>query len=137
MIALLQVNQHARYRFGDFAFQVAIHFAFKMLFQLRNSFPGNRGEDIQQVGDARFLFQIVTHYRRLVGVGDRTFNLLDHRFRIFQQADDVVAVVVGLGHLFRRLQQRHHARAGFRDKRLRHFKNIAVDGVKTLGDIAA
>ena len=134
VIALLQVNQHARYRFGDFAFQVAIHFAFKMLFQLRNSFPGNRGEDIQQVGDARFLFQIVTHYRRLVGVGDRTFNLLDHRFRIFQQADDVVAVVVGLGHLFRRLQQRQHARAGFRDKRLRHFKNIAVDGVKTLGE---
>ena len=70
-------------------------------------------------------------------VSDRTFDFLHYRFRIFQQADNVIAVIVRLGHLLGRLQQRHYARARFRNKRLRHLKDIAIQRVETLGDIAA
>ena len=109
----------------------------KMLLQLRNTLTGNGREDIQQVGDARFVLHVVAHHWRLIGVGHRTLELFHHRFRIFQQADNVVAVIVRLGHLLGRLQQRHHARAGLRNKRLWHFEHIAVNRVKALGDIAA
>ncbi len=40
----------------------------------------------------RFVLHIVANYRRLVGVSDRTFDFLHYRFRIFQQADNVIRV---------------------------------------------
>ncbi|CNV14760.1 Uncharacterised protein [Salmonella enterica subsp. enterica serovar Bovismorbificans] len=137
MIALLQLRQHSGNRLRHFAFQMAIHFTFKLFFQFRNALTGHGGKDIQQVRDTRFLFHIITHYRRLVGVSDRTFDFLHYRFRIFQQADHVITVIVRFGHFLRRLQQRHHARAGFWNKRFRYFENITIQPVKTLGDIAA
>ena len=116
---------------------MAIHLAFKVFFQLWNTLAGDARKNIQQVGDARFLFQVVTNDRRLFGVGHRAFDLLDHGFRIFQQANHVVTVIVRLGHLLRRLEQRHHARTRLRNKRLRHFEHVAINGVETLGNIAA
>ena len=116
---------------------MTIHFAFEVLFQLRNALTGNGGENIQQVGNTRFVLHVVAYNRRLFRVGHRTFDFLNHRFRIFQQTDHVVAVVIRLGHFLRRLQQRHHARAGFRNERLRHFEDVAIQGIKALGDIAA
>ena len=136
VITLLQLGQHTGNGVCHFTFQVAVHLAFEVFFQFRNALAGHTGEDIQQVGDARFVLHVVAHYRRLVGVGDRALELFDDGFRIFQQADNVVAVIVRLGHLLGRLQQRHHARTGLRNKRLWHFKHIAVNRVKALGDIA-
>ncbi|CZW17140.1 Uncharacterised protein [Enterobacter hormaechei] len=137
MIALLQLGQHAGNRVCHFAFQVAVHLAFKVFFQLRDALSGHTGENVQQVGHARFVLHVVAHHWRLVGVGHRTLELFHHRFRIFQQADNVVAVIVRLGHLFGRLQQGHHARAGFRNKRLRHFEHVTVKRIEALGNIAA
>jgi hypothetical protein len=56
-----------------------------VLLQLRNGFPGDRGEDIQQVGDARFLFQVVAHHKGEVAeaVSGMLIDLQEryHRFR--------------------------------------------------------
>ncbi|GCL81956.1 hypothetical protein ExPCM15_00397 [Escherichia coli] len=137
VVTFLQFSQHTGNGISHFTFQMTIHLAFELFFQFRDALARYRRKDIQQVGNARFVLHIVANYRRLVGVSDRAFDFLHYRFRIFQQADNVIAVIVRLGHLLGRLQQRHYARARFRNKRLWHLKDIAVQRVETLGDIAA
>ena len=137
MITFLQFSQHTGNGISHFTFQMTIHLAFELFFQFRDALARYRRKDIQQVGNARFVLHIVANYWRLVGVSDRAFDFLHYRFRIFQQADNVIAVIVRLGHFLGRLQQRHYARARFRNKRLWHLKDIAVQRVETLGDIAA
>ncbi|MNE73405.1 hypothetical protein D3C80_1694150 [compost metagenome] len=49
VVTLLQLTQHAGYRFGYRTFQVAVHLAFKLGFQLSDALAGHTGENIQQV----------------------------------------------------------------------------------------
>ena len=137
MIAFLQLGQHAGNRFGHFTLQVTVHFPFEVLLKLRNTLAGNAGENVQQVRNARFVLHVVAHNWRLIAVGHCTFDLLDHRFRIFQQTNHVIAVVIRLRHFLGRLQQGHHARTGLRNERLRNFEHITINRVEALGDIAA
>ena len=47
VITLLKLGQHTGNGLCDFTFQMTIHFAFEVLFQLRNALAGDRREDIQ------------------------------------------------------------------------------------------
>ena len=114
---------------------MAIHLAFKAPLQIDDGLTGSTMQQRQQVGDPWFFGNIEAHDRRLFGVGNGTLDLFGDRLGIFEQSDNVVLVLIRLGHLLRRILQTHDPGTLFWNKWLRHRKEVAVQGVEAVSDV--
>ncbi len=114
---------------------MAIHFTFKLFFPVQECLTGHGGKNIQQVRDTAF-FHIITHYRRTVGVSDRTFDF-HYRFRLSSRPIHVITVIVRFGHFLVGSSSDITRAPDFGINGSGTFENIAIQPAETLGDIAS
>ncbi len=104
--------------------------AFKVLLQLRNALAGHTGEDIQQVGNPRFVLYIVAHNRRLVGVGHGTLELLTTDFGSSSRPITLLRLSSDLDIFWSAPAATSRVHQGFWNKWLWHFEHFPYRALK-------
>ncbi|CSB02099.1 Uncharacterised protein [Vibrio cholerae] len=95
MVFCLHGFKHGHHSLTHIFLKWAVHFnACVLSFDFGEGFTCRGRIESHQVRDACFVFNIVSDTRWGFRIGLRLIDLLDDRFRIFQQGDHVFAVIV-------------------------------------------
>lgn len=78
---------------------------------LRDAGIGDAGDDLDEVRDPWFFYDVEADHGWIVRVRDGPFDLLGCHRGVVQEEDGVVGVGVRFGHLLRGVEKGHHAAA--------------------------